>query len=469
MLGSQEPSARICPEYRETDGGDAVRILAAGGFILDDWQADILADWMARTPADRWACPTCGLSVPRQNGKTALISGRIESGMLLFREQVLYTAHLQKTATETFEEIAAFFDQPKMRKHLKDIKTALGREQVILTNGARVKFLARTRNGGRGQHGDLWIVDEAQCLDSDGQASFLPAISASINPQAIYVGTPPDPNEQSDVFRRMRSEALAGSTKRMSWTEYSVDEIGDIHDSARWFAANPALGRRIQLSTVEGEMEQMPPDTFARERLGWWADVKQQGERVFNEEEWTACAIAEPNRDGLATYAVKFSPDGATAALACCYKSGNDSPLVYIVEHRSMSGGLSWFVDKLLEHQDEAAQIVIDGQGNAQTLNDKLLERGMSKKLIIRPKTAEAIAAYAALANAVTEQQVTHYNQPGLNDSATKSIKRPIGSHGGWGFASTDEADSTLIESAALAYWAAMTTKRKPGRKAVVF
>ena len=86
--------------------------------------------------------------------------------MIKYVEQVLYTAHLQKTATETFEEMAAFFDSDKLRKYVKDIKTALGREQIILKNGARVKFLARTRNGGRGQHGDLLIFDEAQELDS---------------------------------------------------------------------------------------------------------------------------------------------------------------------------------------------------------------------------------------------------------------------------------------------------------------
>ena len=35
MMGSQEPSARIAPEYPATDGQDAVRILRAGGTVLD--------------------------------------------------------------------------------------------------------------------------------------------------------------------------------------------------------------------------------------------------------------------------------------------------------------------------------------------------------------------------------------------------------------------------------------------------
>ena len=155
MMGVQEPSERIAPKYTETDGGDAARILAAGGMILDPWQSDILNDWMAMSPGHKWVCRSCGGSVPRQNGKTGLLEGRAESGMLMYNEQVIYTAHLQKTATETFEEMANFFDSHTMKKYVKDIKTALGREQIILKSGARIKFLARTRNGGRGQHGEI--------------------------------------------------------------------------------------------------------------------------------------------------------------------------------------------------------------------------------------------------------------------------------------------------------------------------
>ena len=71
VLGKQEPSVRICPDYTVTDGADAEKLLAVGGLILDPWQADALADWMAMTPGQKWICRTCGLSIPRQNGKTA--------------------------------------------------------------------------------------------------------------------------------------------------------------------------------------------------------------------------------------------------------------------------------------------------------------------------------------------------------------------------------------------------------------
>ena len=390
--------------------------------------------------------------------------------MIMHGEEIIYTSHLQKTSTETFESIASFFDQKKLRKYVKDIKTALGREQVILNNGARIKFLARTRNGGRGQHGDLLIFDEALELDSDSQASFLPAISASKNPQVIYVSTPPTSKSDCGVFREIRNRALSGNTERMAWFEWSVDEIGDVKDKARWYATNPSLGILIQESTIESECEQMDADTFARERLGWWSALStKQVEHVIDESDWDACKVDNPRNDGTVTYAVKFSPDGSVGTLAACHKPDDGIPFVYVVESRSMNGGLSWFVDNLAERKGKAAQIVIDGQGNAQALNDLLLERGVPRVVIKRPNAADVIAANSSFVNAIKERQVTHYGQPALDDSATKSAKRKIGNNGGFGFASTDEADATLVEACALAYRGAMTTKRKPGRKAVVF
>ena len=441
-----------------------------GGLKLLEWQDLVIKGWLAKNDLGRWAAQTCGGSVARQNGKTlGLVVPRCIYGMVANGEQVIYTSHLQKTSTETFESIAGFFEHKKLKPYVKDIKTALGREQVILNNGARMKFLARTRNGGRGQHGDLLIFDEALELDADSQASFLPAISASSNPQTIYVSTPPTAKSDCSVFREIRNRALTGKSERTAWFEWSVDDIGDVKDKERWYATNPSLGILIQESTIESECEQMDADTFARERLGWWSKTAtEEREYVINDDDWQACKVDNPSKDGLIVYAVKFSPDGAVGTLAACHK-GDGIPFVYVVESRSMAGGISWFVDNLAARKDKAAQIVIDGQSNAQSLTDLLLDKGVSHRAIRRPSTGDVIAANSAFVNAVREGQVTHYGQPALDDSATKSTKRRIGNHGGFGFQSTDEADATLVEACALAYREAMTTKRDPGRKAVVF
>jgi len=456
------------PPFEYSEWRECHAVNAAGGLEMIEWQDRIMEGWLGRNHFDRWSAPTCGGSVPRQNGKSlGIVESRANYGMVVLGEQVLYTSHLQKTSTETFEDMASFFDQKALRKYLKDIKTALGREQIILKNGGRIKFLARTRNGGRGQHGDLLIFDEALELDADSQASFLPAISASPNPQTIYVSTPPTAKSVGTVLRSIRQRAITGESKTTAWFEWSVDEIGDVRDKSRWYATNPSLGILIQESTVDGEVEQMDPDTFARERLGWWSKPASD-EGAIALSDWDACKDEHPRRGGIVCYAVKFSPDGSVGTLAACHR-GDGLPFVYVVDSRSLSHGIGWFVEKLSGLAGDAAQIVIDGQSNAQALTERLLSAGVSSRCIVRPRTADVIAACSGIANAVRERQVTHYGQPALDVSAMQSRRRRIGSNGGWGFESTDTADATLIESCALAYWAAMTTKRDPSRKAVVW
>ena len=462
LLGRQEPCVRIVPPYEMTDGFDAEKILRSGGLILDPWQTDVTCDWMAMTPWGKWICKTCGGSVARQNGKTGLIEGRAESGMIMYNEQVLYTAHLQKTATETFEEMASFFDTPKLRKYLKDIKTALGREQIILRSGARVKFLARTRNGGRGQHGDLLIFDEAQELTVEQQASFLPAISASLNPQTIYVGTPPDPNADGTVFREIRGKAIAGETKSTAWFEFSVPEIGDVKDRTRWAETNPALGRRIMETTIEGECEQMAPDTFARERLGWWTPVVEHKEEyAIDEAAWDACRSSELKPEGKTAYGVKFSPDGSQVCLCGAVIPAEGPARVSMIEIQNTALGTQWLADWLNQRYSKASCVVIDGRNGVDALIDKISGTWKIKGSVIKPGIKEVIASVSMMTDAINEKTVTWYSeQEMLRESAVSSIKRPIG--GGWGFGGEN---SIPIEAAALALWGAKTSKRDPKRK----
>ena len=464
LLGSQEPSARITPPYTTTDGPDAERIIRAGGIRLDPWQSETLADWMAMTPAQKWACSNCGGSVPRQNGKTALLNVRAGSGMLLYNEQVIYTAHLQKTATETFEELAALFEAPKLKRYVKDIKTALGREQIILQNGARIKFLARTRNGGRGQHGDLLIFDEAQELDDNAQASFIPAISASLNPQVIYVGTPPGPETPGTVFRGIREKAMNGETRTTAWFEFSVEEIGDVTDQSRWAETNPALGRRILLSTIESEVEQMAPDTFARERLGWWTPVETGIDHAIPPELWEACKSQELKPEGKTAYGVKFSIDGSEVSLCGAVIPKEGPARISLIERKPTGLGVQWLADWLNARYKEASCIVIDGRNGVDVLVDKISGTWRAKGSVIRPRVKDILASVGTLTNALGEQTVTwYYEQESLRESALSATKRPLG--GGWGFGGDN---STPIEAAALALWGAKTSKRDPTRRMLI-
>lgn len=430
--------------------------------MLDKWQADTLTDWLGRGDDGRWSASTCGGSVPRQNGKSLLVQGRAISEMMLLGGQVIYTAHLQKTATETFEEMRTFFEHPKIYKYVAEIKTAIGREQITLKNGARIKFLARTRNGGRGQHGTLLIIDEAQELDDNAQASFLPALAASSNPQTVYVGTPPDPTVTATVFRKIRQRAIDGTTKKTAWFEFSVKEIGDVTDRTRWAETNPALGIRILESTVEGECEQLDRDTFARERLGWWTPiVEKREESALDAEAWKNCSSYEKKPEGKTAYGIKFSADGSEVCLAGAVIPAEGKARITFIERKPTGHGTRWLADWLNDRYFQASCVVIDGRNGVDVLIDRISDVWKVKGSVVRPSAQNVIASTSLLTEMVNSEELTWYaKQDALNDSALGSVKRYFS--GGYGFGGDNSAP---IEACALALWGANTSKRNPNKK----
>lgn len=460
LYGRQRPTARVCPEYAETHGARAYELMRKAGRELMPWQRGLIDDWMARKPSGEWAAPISGCSVARQNGKTCVVSARCASGMMLYGEWIVYTSHLQKTSTETFEEVRGIFESAALKKYVKDVRAALGREEIVLTNGGRIKFLARTRNGGRGQHGDLWVCDEAQELTDEQQGSFLPILAASKNPQTIYIGTPPDEGAPADAFKRIRADALAGRTSKTAWSEWSAADIGDTTDRERWAECNPSLGYMIKETSVEDEHEQMSPDKFARERLGWWSSKSARA--VIDADAWDECATDAPPDGGVKVLAVKCSPDNSEVTVSICVRPKEGIPHVEPIMTRQTSDGLSTVVDSIAAAKADTAKLVIDGQGTAQTIEDGLLKRGYPKRAIVRPRAADIASACSTLLNAVNERQVTHYAVPELDAAAKACTRRSIGSSGGWGF---DGDGATLMEAVALAHWAAINTRRDPSRK----
>jgi hypothetical protein len=85
------------------------------------------------------------------------------------------------------------------------------------------------------------------------------------------------------------------------------------------------------------------------------------------------------------------------------------------------------------------------------------------------PAPNEVIAAHASFLEAVKSATVSHFGQRELDRVVAVSTKRPIGSYGGWGWQSTSPSvDVSPLDAVTLALFGAMTTKRRPGRKAKV-
>ena len=466
--GNQVPTSFVVPEYASNDCLDTLDLLSEAGFECLDWQAFMLEAWMGVKPDGRWSAPTVGNETSRQQGKTRCIQGRAAAEMLFYDGTVIYTSQLQKTSTETFEEMAQLMDTRPLRKFLapNGIRTALGREEIRLKSGAKMKFLARTRNGGNGQHGSLLVFDEAQYLDHQAQGSFLFAISACRTrrgPQTIYNGNAPEEGDFAEVFEKIRNDALAGNTKRTAWTEWSCGtskQPPDTSDRELWVRVNPSWGILLHPDTVEAEYESQDTVQFAHQRLGWFQE-RSGADRLFSAEEWDALEVQDAPEAGKKAFGVKFTPDGKYVALSGCILS--DRAFVEFEREEPMTLGIGWLVDYLSDPRrvESTAAVGIDGKADATDLFQRLVEAGVPKGALMVATAGSAISAAGMMLNAIRDGELAHLRDEALAESVLGATRRPIGKDG-FGFGG--EVPERL-EACALAMWAARTTKRDPSRK----
>ena len=179
-------------------------------------------------------------------------------------------------------------------------------------------------------------------------------------------------------------------------------------------------------------------------------------------DDWARCRVESAPDDGKVIYAVKFDPDARMGAIAVCIDNGVDVPHVELASEVSCRGGIGRFVETLLGISDYAESIIIDGQSNARTLENALLDAGVPDDMIVRPNTGQAVEAYTGFVNATRSRAITHITDESTDESVCECNRRRIGTAGGYGFASNDRANATLVDALAFAYWGAMLKRREP-------
>lgn len=482
-LGRQEPTFEAVGAYAGTDGPEIVSTLSAYGFSFDAAQRRQLDLYAAKDAAGAPAAMTVCLSEPRQNGKSHAARWYAVWCAAICGMQVVYSAHNGDVVADFFKMLDVVFTN---EDNYPDFHAMLdgepyrqpGRQEIRFTSGGRIRFSTRTNSKSRGGTCSVIIIDEAQELTDAQLNALLPTTAASPDgvPQSIYIGTPPDPTCVGTVFRRKHDAAHSDPEPDSWWIEWAVESLppeGTTPDALLELAyeANPALGTRIAERTVENEARTMALDGFARERLGWWRPGGSQEPPLIDPEKWEKCRVADGDamQEGVKAFGVKFSPDGKTAALSAALVQRGGPSYVELIECAGTSRGTDGLADWLLSRAGETAALAIDGKSGTAPLVKRLVDRGYPRRALIECGTADAQASVSMLLDEVNAGTVSHIESPALDESATKSIKRKIGSNGGFGFGDGPGSISCPVESAALALWAARTTRRDPKRKQVVW
>lgn len=476
LLGAQEPRIRLRPKGAVDfyDGDEAVELSSGYGLTPDHWQgAGVVRGWLARGKDGRLAAGRCGLAVPRQNGKNGAVETAQLHKLVVQRRKILHTAHEVKTARKAFLRLCSFFENerkfPELAELVESIRRTNGQEAIILTNGASIEFVARSRGSGRGFTVDDLFCDEAQEMTDEQLEALLPTIAAapSGDPQIIFLGTPPPPESPGEVFARVRTSALEKS-ERLCWDEWSIpDGLPVVETMKDWkahvYSTNPALGIRLALTTITDERDAMSPDGFCRERLGQWQIAGRKAKAIAFSE-WSVL-IGEKPENGRLAFGVKFTPDGSTVALAAGIRP-DDGPIhVEAFRQANLSEGLQWIVDFLVKRADQTALIVIDGKAGAPALASALRDQGMSRRgLVLLPNLDQVVSAHSMFAEAVKSGGLSHLGQGPLDEQVRDAAKRIISkTSGAFGWEADKGETVALLDAVTYAFWGAKTARANPG------
>lgn len=473
--GRQTPTKHIRPTIAFSEGDDAVALAARYGIVVQPWQRLVIHDWLAYNDQDLFAATTCGLAVPRQNGKNVCLLVRELFGAVVLGERIVHTAHDRSTAIEHFRELLNLFGDkpgdrnaqfPDLNKRCRNIRRTTGDEGIYLLNGGCIRLGSRSKRL-RGRTNDVVVADEAQELSESALAALSPLNSSarSGNPQKIFCGTPPTPGMTSDVWRRIRSKALDGKPNR-SWAEwgYEGDLDGlDTDDDGLIAEFNPGLPEHPLWVSVADERDSMSRADYARERMGWWGpdDGAQDAEAsLIDVDEWAKHVASTP--DGVKPHSIGVDMSHARLlAIAMCVLRQDGTAHIEIVSDTVSDpmDSLDWLMERTAR---KGIPVVIDKYSPASSLIAPLRAAGVLVNHVASwPDMATACGLFFDEVNA---GRITHGNQPQFTASLLGAKKRFVQDAGGFALnRKNTDSDIAPAVAAVLARYGASQVKPKTG------
>lgn len=416
LLGSQQPRVRCGPAYQFTSGPDAVAIYETTGMKLDAWQKFSLDDHCAENADGSWLVIESAEEVSRQNGKGEIINALFLLHLyVLGTKTVIYSAHEFKTAKETYEKISSLIrNTPELHAKVAHYYNSNENTSIVLKSGQRLRFLTRSKDGGRGFTGDVIIFDEAFNISQSSISAILPTLSSKPNPHIYFFSSAGKASAESDVLRELKSRGDRGDDT-LFWRSFSADPEADTDDRAALAQANPGLGLRITERFVAVERQNMTESDYRRERLGIWQEDSEI-DALIPADAWAAglLADAEPPAGVRLSVGVAVSPGRLWASVAVAAKRSDGRTYVELIKHAE---GTDWLLPFLaqLDASDAPVSYAIDQAGPAATMLAGFVGVGLAVRVTDSMAYKTACATFV---DDVKYRRIVHRGQQPLTDAA---------------------------------------------------
>lgn len=487
-IGSQEPTKSFYDDSLRSffDVPRVKEDLVSFGMELYPWQELVLKTSLS-VDGGRLYYMNVGLSVPRQNGKSEILSWRAIIGMLYLNQNILYTSYNKDSARAIYKRMQEIIEGSKELSRYIKIGDQHNKMELRAFNPldgkpmGSVEFHTRAGGKSRGESYDVIFFDEAQFLTSGQVSSASPTTATFEDAQIWYVGTP-EPVDAAvskggtsgsigGVFRRVRRDILKNNKGHSCFFEWGISSMVPKDVSKFWYISNPSLGFKPSggrgLSERSFVADTLSEEEFAVERLGFWSD--QERGAVIDAGTWKELEIDQkterlftsPQLHDSMVLAIKTDYEEHFVDVALAFKKG-DEVFVRIADSFQMSE--PW-VDKVMEivkrmiDYQKCISISIDGITAQQQIVQQLRKigkwprKGSYKKFgkvsLVTPNQVRASASN--FVSKIVARSIFHGSQPQV-DSAIYDAEKRIHGSTWWGFRSiSSKTKASLVEVLALA------------------
>lgn len=485
LRGSQRPRIEKRPESIGTLGPKVSQFAKLCGIILDDWQSYVIDGLFAVDEANEWAATEFGVLVARQNGKGEILVAYDLAHLFLFprldrrRKSILHTAHEFKTAMDGFDRLRGVIESvPRLSARVEQIYKGNTAEILLkkapgqTSLGNRIKFVARSKNSGRGFSADVVVYDEAQELGVAARNALTYTQSAIPNRQELYTGTVPEEGlNDSEVFEGVRDRGRSTAPDRTGWAEWSpagsedpdLADVLDLSSDVVWAESNPAKDIRIRTETIA---EQHERDTspnkqdFARERCSVWPNRRPEQEVIHNDvslQAWSDGKDEDAVLGSPPVLAISLGRGGGYATISAASRSGDR----IFVETRDTRLQTLWVPAAVaaLVKDLKPMLVVLDEKNCAPILTD-LTAAGVKYMAV---NAGEVAGAFGSMVESINAGFVVHRGQEDLLQSLRHATTRPL--VGGLTWDQSDPTEPiTQIQSVTLAHWGVKKAEANPAK-----
>jgi hypothetical protein len=438
------------PDPALTYGPEVAELCAKAGFEPDPQQQLgldlIFAIRSDGSPASFAFCVVCA----RQNLKSGLFLQCVV-GWLFVTEvpEIAWSAHELKTSLDAQEELFDILESPALSKYLPANLNAgkydtNGKERQELNTGQTVWFQTRTRDGGRGLKKPKVIIDEAFKFKSRTAGALLPIMLAQHHPQLLYGSSAPPGDPDAAQLRDLMDRGRNHKSPELSYLEWlaerepcadpdcthpkdaleqGIDCALDREHLLR--QANPTLTTgRITMRTLRNLRQELPPEEYMRECLGWAEDPGAAGgPPALNAGRWGELRKPAAPAPKRACVVLHTEPDRSVTSIGVAGENA-DGDLV-ILEHTAP--GEAWVIERLksVKARVDVLEVALHPSGQAKTLIPALKAAGINltskvddDELGYRLVVNDLSAGCASLITKIETGGVRHLGQPELDAAA---------------------------------------------------